>query len=294
MTTVMDSNIHNISLEGTFDDCQEIVKTLFQDLEFKSEYSLGAVNSINWARILAQMTYYVSAYLKVTSTPGQKVTFSVPTGNFGDILAGWYAGQMGLPVERFLVATNDNDILHRFFSRGEYHREAIQHTIAPAMDICISSNFERFLFHMVDNDADVLRGMMDEFEDTGKLPADADLLHRVRTQMSSATVNRAQVLATIKHHFSQNAYTLCPHSAVGVHTAVDHLAEGGDTAVISLACAHWAKFPDAVVDAIGKGGMATLQTPPELAALHGLPTRKKILANDPASIKGFIHETLQL
>ena len=153
MTTVPDSNIHCVAIDGTFDDCQDIVKASFNTPVFRDKVHLGAVNSINWCRVLAQTTYYYWSYLRVTdeNKDVKEVHYSVPTGNFGDILAGFYSKQMGLPVGKLVVATNENDILHRFFTKGEYHREDIAHSISPSMDICVSSNFERYLYFLVDS-----------------------------------------------------------------------------------------------------------------------------------------------
>ena len=172
MTTVQDDNIHCVAVEGTFDDCQDLVKASFNSPEFRDRVKLGAVNSINWCRVLAQITYYFWSYLRVTdeeSLKNSKVGFSVPTGNFGDILAGFYAKQIGLPVGKLVVATNENDILHRFFTKGEYHRESIHKTISPSMDICVSSNFERYLFFLAGNDASKLAEWMKTFEEMNKI-----------------------------------------------------------------------------------------------------------------------------
>ena len=171
MTTVPDSNIHCVAVDGTFDDCQDIVKASFNNKDFRERVQLGAVNSINWCRVLAQTTYYFWSYLRVTDKhpDAEKVNFSVPTGNFGDILAGYYAKKMGLPVGKLAVTTNENDILHRFFTKGEYHRYDINKTISPSMDICVSSNFERYLFHLAGDDSTTLAKWMKDFETTGKL-----------------------------------------------------------------------------------------------------------------------------
>merc|ERR1719440_334117 len=181
MISVMDPNIHNIALDGNFDDCQAAVKYMFNDTAFRDEHKLAAVNSINWARILAQIVYYVHAYLKVTEAPAAgapppKASFSVPTGNFGDILAGFYAKSMGLPVERLVVATNSNDILHRYFSAGDYSSATVAETVTPSMDIQVSSNFERFLFHMGGEDAAALAELMRSFEAGNPLTPSDSLL----------------------------------------------------------------------------------------------------------------------
>jgi threonine synthase len=187
MTTVPDKNVQCIAVEGTFDDCQNIVKASFQDPEFRDAVRLGAVNSINWARVLAQITYYFWAYFRITDfDPSiQRLSFSVPTGNFGDVLAGYYAKRMGLPVDQLLVATNVNDILHRFFTTGNYHKADVTQTSSPSMDISISSNFERYLFELAGRDHAKLKDWMTGFEATGELTLTGDLLEKARADFIS-------------------------------------------------------------------------------------------------------------
>lgn len=300
MITVLDPNIHNIALAGTFDDCQHVVKALFADESFRTGNSLAAVNSINWARILAQTVYYVYAYLQVTAPPSAgaappRVSFSVPTGNFGDILAGWYAKSMGLPVEQLLVATNENDILHRFWSQGDYSRSQVKQTLSPSMDIQISSNFERFLFHMGKNDPAALAELMSSFEAGNPLQPSAALLAACRGQMVSERVADGDVLQTIADVRARaDGYTLDPHSAVGVAAARQYLAKNGGSSspMICLACAHWAKFSDAVGAAIGPESLAAMPLPEPLASLDGLDTRVKPLPNSVETIKDFITGTI--
>lgn len=278
MTTVPDDNIHCVAVDGTFDDCQDLVKASFNDKAFRDRVKLGAVNSINWCRVLAQTTYYFWSWLRVTDgdglTPTDKVNFSVPTGNFGDVLAGYYAKRMGLPVGRLIVATNENDILHRFFTKGEYHQENIHATISPSMDICKSSNFERYLYHLSGNDADALAGWMRDFEKTGKLTLEGDTLARARADFDSARVDTTRTLETIKTYHAEHQYMLCPHSAVGVD-AIRQLDTINERTV-ALATAHDGKFPDACKKAVDP-----LPDPPaELARLWGLPVRTTRAAND--------------
>merc|ERR1719321_2280529 len=173
MTSVLDANVHCVGVEGTFDDCQNIVKALFGDLDFKKEYGLGAVNSINWARIMFQITYYFHTYFKLYPACNGSMSFSVPTGNFGDILAGYYAKRMGLPVKHLIVATNSNDILHRFLTNGNYDKYPVQATCSPSMDIGISSNFERYLYYLFGSDPSKLAQHMSDFNRTGKLSVPA-------------------------------------------------------------------------------------------------------------------------
>jgi len=301
MITVTDDNIHNIALGGTFDDCQSVVKACFNDPEFNAHVSIAAVNSINWARILAQMVYYVYAYLKVTPPPGSfkeagsppLVSFSVPTGNFGDILAGYYAKRMGLPVDQLVVATNSNDILHRFFSDGDYSvaSNGVKQTISPSMDIQISSNFERFLFHQTGDDAAAMAKLMGNFEATNQLLPPAELLAAARSEMVSARVADDEVLATIKDvHARGDGYTLDPHSAIGVAAALQVGTKPG-VPMVCLACAHWAKFPAANRDALGDKADALI-VPEPLASLHKLPTRVNMLPNSLQEVQTYIKQTL--
>ncbi|KAG5182073.1 threonine synthase [Tribonema minus] len=289
MTTVEDTNIHCVSVEGSFDDCQAIVKAAFNDKEFRERVSLGAVNSINWARVLAQMTYYFWAYFRVTDqqdTKGAPIHFSVPTGNFGDILAGYYCRRMGLPLGKLLVATNENDILHRFFTSGKYWREANKVTISPSMDICVSSNFERYLFHLAGDDTDVLSQWFADFEKTGKLTIEGDLLAKAQAEFVSASVAAEENLANIKHQWEKNQYLFCPHSSIGA-AAPPH-CDLPVTETVVLATAHPAKFPSAV-------GMVVTPMPPapvELQRLYTLPTRKHQLPNSLAEVQGYMVQVL--
>mmetsp|Transcript_10154 Transcript_10154/g.19882 ORF Transcript_10154/g.19882 Transcript_10154/m.19882 type:complete len:519 (+) Transcript_10154:99-1655(+) len=277
MTTVPEENVHCLAVKGTFDDAQAIVKAMFRDASAREQFNLGAVNSINFCRILAQITYYFYSYLRIVPKgSGQKISFSVPTGNFGDILAGYYAKRMGLPVDRLIVATNDNEIVHQFFSRGEYFKpEAVMQTLAPSMDICVSSNFERFLYHMLDDDSEALLEMMNNFESTGKLKADEDFLRRSQAEMDSASLSREEILKVIKENYEKHQYLLDPHSAIGVGAA--DKVNVTTSPVVCLACAHWGKFTDAVGQAIGEEELAKIPYPELLEQLKALPKRKTIL-----------------
>ena len=284
MTTVPDSNIHCVAIDGTFDDCQDLVKASFDTPAFRDKVHLGAVNSINWCRVLAQTTYYFWSYLRITDQHKdiKEVHFSVPTGNFGDILAGFYSKQMGLPVGKLIVATNENDILHRFFTKGTYHRESIHKTISPSMDICVSSNFERYLYHLAGNDPQKLASWMKDFESTHELTVTGDQLRQAQQDFDSARVDTAETLATIKEYNEKYSYVLCPHSAVGV-AAISQLSLVS-AATVCLATAHEAKFPDAVRRAV-----ETLPPPPpQLAKLGSLPTRRTDLPCDLQAVQDFV------
>jgi threonine synthase len=289
MTTVQDANIHCVAVEGTFDDCQDLVKASFNSPEFRERVKLGAVNSINWCRVLAQTTYYFWSYLRVTDDPANKdakVGFSVPTGNFGDILAGFYSKQMGLPVGKLIVATNENDILHRFFTKGEYHREPIAETISPSMDICVSSNFERYLFFLAGNNAETLHDWMKDFETTHQLTITGDLLKQAQSDFTSARADTKMTLDTIREYSDKYNYVLCPHAAVGVN-AIHQTGDVNET-MVSLATAHEGKFPAAV-----KLAVDPLPTPPEqLANLLDLPTRLSECPNDLQAVQDFMQKCI--
>jgi threonine synthase len=289
MTTVKGNNIINLAVAGTFDDCQDIVKASFANKDFRERVKLGAVNSINWCRVLAQTTYYYWSYLRVTDENKDitHVNYSVPTGNFGDILAGYYAKRMGLPVGKLIVATNENDILHRFFSKGEYHRYDIAETISPSMDICVSSNFERYLYHLAGDDSTVLTSWMEAFESTGKITLTGKKLEVARRDFLSARADTALTLQTIKEYYEKYNYMLCPHSAVGV-SAIHQLGEV-NKATVCLATAHDAKFPEACKRAVNP-----LPSPPsQLAKLFSMKTRSSRCPNDASVVQAFVEKRIE-
>lgn len=297
MISVLDSNIHNLAVQGTFDDCQAVVKGLFGDAEFKRKYKLGAVNSINFARILAQIVYYFYAYFRLQEEyrgKVSKVSFSVPTGNFGDILAGYYAKRLGLPVDDLIVATNDNDILHRFFTTGKYHRAGVSHTISPSMDICVSSNFERFLFGIAGDDSEQLVRWMNEFETTGKLTIQGDLLKKAQEQMKSCRVSEATILQTIRSVWKTEQYLLDPHTSIGYKAAEEMKTTSSPMVVVGTA--HYGKFLPTVVRAIYNHDRI-FETPikqhPILEAIKHLPTRNTVVQNDITLIREQIEATVK-
>ena len=289
MTTVKDENIHCVAVEGTFDDCQDIVKASFGDKEFRDRVKLGAVNSINWCRVLAQTTYYFWSYLRVTEAESdvQRVHFAVPTGNFGDILAGYYSKRMGLPVGDLIVATNENDILHRFFTKGEYHREDIHESISPSMDICVSSNFERYLYHLAGDDATTLASWMSAFESTGKLTIAGKKLDEARSDFKSARADTAATLDVIRTYHEKYGYMLCPHSAVGVSAI--HQLNHVDSATVCLATAHFAKFGDACSVAVNP----LPEIPKELSKLWTMETRSSDCPNDAKVVQAFMERRIE-
>ena len=271
MTTVTDANVHNIAIRGTFDDCQDIVKELFNDLEFKQKYSLGAVNSINWARVLAQVVYYFYAWLRVTDNCIKPVSFSVPTGNFGDIFAGYVAKRMGLPVDKLLLATNENNILTRFINNGDYSLNEVISTVSPSMDIQLASNFERYLYHLFHEDTTRVRTAFAGLKESGGITFTPNEMNEVRRDFCSASISQSQTIETIGYFHKTTDYLLDPHSAVGVRAALDLLPES--IARVCLATAHPAKFGEAVEQATG----LPAPVPASIAALEGLPTRCEVM-----------------
>ncbi len=278
MTTIPDENVHCLAVEGSFDDCQSLMKGLFADADAKAGLSLGAVNSVNWARVLAQIVYYGYASLKFAGS--DPVSFCVPTGNFGNVFAGYLAKRMGFPIDRLIIATNDNDILARFFETGDYARGAVHHTTSPAMDIQVSSNFERYLYYYFGEDSQRLTRFMETFAETGNASID----ERPETEDFLATaVTEAEVAATIAHVYAENGYVTDPHTAVGL-TAAGRFQVAG--AQICAATAHPAKFPEAVNAAIGRD----VAHHPTLDALKDLPVRKTIIPATTEAVRAFLDD----
>lgn len=282
MTTVTDDNVHNIAVRGTFDDCQDMVKELFGDLEFKEKYALGAVNSINWARVLAQVVYYFYAWLRVTDETDAPVNFSVPTGNFGDIFAGYVAKRMGLPIARLVLATNENNILSRFINEADYSLGRVVSTVSPSMDIQIASNFERYLFHLFTENPVRVKAAFTELKEYGRIVCTENEMAQVREDFCSASVNQADTLLTIRNFYTETGYLLDPHTAVGVKAAVDLLST--DSARVCLATAHPAKFSETVERSLG----FAVQVPEAVNNLYGKPARCEIMDADLGSIRDFI------
>jgi threonine synthase len=290
MTSVLDPNVFNLAIEGTFDDCQGILKRLFADLSFKARYSLGAVNSINWARVLAQMVYYFfTAFRVMERTGARRVRFAVPTGNFGDILAGYLAERMGLPVGRLILATNENDILRRFFQTGEYRQGQVHATLSPAMDIQVASNFERYLFYRLGGNPALVRRFMEAFARDGvaRLDDAASGGAPVDGLFAAGVGDARATLATIRDVHARWGYVLDPHTAVGVSVALANLAT--DEPTLCLATAHPAKFPDAIREATGQH----LGRHPLMDGLAQLPTRCEVLPASPVRVADFIRQSIE-
>ena len=283
MTTPVEANVHAIAMDGDFDDAQARVKDMFNDMAFRDEVHLAGVNSINWARVLAQVVYYFSAAVSL-GAPERAVSFTVPTGNFGDIFAGYIARAMGLPIEKLVIATNQNDILDRAIKTGEHRTNGVKPTISPSMDIQVSSNFERVLFDAYGRDGAAVAQLMAEMK-LGGFTISQGALEMLREQFASGRCSESETTATIRGMFARTGEVLCPHSAVGVKVAADHL---GTTPMITLATAHPAKFPDAVEAAMGTRPVL----PDRMADLFDRPERLTRLPNDLATLQAHIRERI--
>lgn len=287
MTTIRSDNVNNLAVEGNFDDCQRIVKAAFADQSFLPEgRQLVAVNSINWARILMQIVYYFSASLRLGG-PEKAVSFSVPTGNFGDIYAGYLAKKMGLPIEQLIVATNTNDILHRFIDSNEYSKTELSKTLSPSMDILVSSNFERYLFDVFDRDASNLVGFMQEFG-TRTVSVSDEQFKKVQAEFDSASVDDETTCEVIAQIFKTHGELLDPHTAIGLKAARD-CNKNGETPMIILATAHPAKFDQAIL----KAGLSPPTLPAHLKDLFERKEEYTVVANDLKSVADFISNRCQ-
>jgi threonine synthase len=276
MITVLDENVHCYAVDGSFDDCQSLMKEVFNDLPFKQQYHLGAVNSVNWARLLAQIVYYVYATLQLDRGGTRSVSFSVPTGNFGDIFAGYLARKMGLPINKLILATNENDILSVFFNQGLYRRGNVHFTISPSMDIQVASNFERYLFLRLGRNAVALNAFMQRFAETGEATLPSGTAGD--DAIVATSVNTQETLQTIKSCYQAYDYIADPHTAVGIAAARKIELEGP---LVCLATAHPAKFPESVKQAIGSEHV----THPQLLKLENLETRVDEISADAEIVK---------
>jgi threonine synthase len=282
MTTPSAANVHALALEGDFDDCQAKLKDMFNDFAFRDEVRLAGVNSINWARVLAQVVYYFSAAVSL-GAPHRAVSFTVPTGNFGDIYAGSIARAMGLPIDRLVIATNQNDILHRALTGGDYTKDGVRPSISPSMDIQVSSNFERALFDAYGRDGAAVAQLMDELKDTGTFRISQGALEALREVYASGRASEEETSATIARMHRATGEILCPHSAVGVKVAEEFV---GNAPMITLATAHPAKFPDAVEAATGlRPGL-----PKRMADLYDRSERVTEVPNDLAALEALIRD----
>jgi len=287
MTTIPSANVHCVAVEGTFDDCQDAVKDMFNHADFRDDMHLSAVNSINWARIMAQVVYYFWAGLAL-GAPDRSTAFAVPTGNFGNVFAGWVARRMGLPIDRFVIGSNRNDILTRFFETGEMRKDGVEPTISPSMDIQISSNFERLLFEVLDRDGAAVEALMGRFRQSGTYALDGEPLARARALFSGARLSDAETSEVIRAVHVRTGELLDPHSAIGVDAALRGAVPPG-VPVVALATAHPAKFPAAVEGASG----VHPALPPRLGDLFARAERMTVLPNDVGVLERFVRENVE-
>lgn len=283
MTTTGHPNVHALAVNGNFDDCQDLVKAMFNDAGFRDSVKLSGVNSINWARIMAQVVYYFTAAISLGS-PDRKVSFTVPTGNFGDIFAGYVAKRMGLPIDRLVIATNDNDILARTLKTGRYEMKPVIATSSPSMDIQISSNFERLLFEAYGRDASQIRSAMSGLRQSGAFEIQADALRSIRKEFRAGRATQKQVAETIRETLAETGYLLDPHTATGIFVAKKNSKPLSP--MVTLATAHPAKFPAAVESACGiHPGL-----PSWLGDLMSREERFDILDTDLKALENFISQ----
>ncbi len=281
MTTVLDANVHNIALEGNFDDCQNIVKDMFNNHHFRDSVSLSGVNSINWGRIVAQVVYYFTSAVALGS-PHREVSFTVPTGNFGDVFAGYVAQKMGLPIKQLIIATNENDILRRTLDTGRYEMDGVSATTSPSMDIQISSNFERLLFEANDRDADQTKTQMDGLKQSGSFTLSEKALKSIRADFGAGTSDQAQTAAIQQNVLEGASYLMDPHTAVAYKVANENLS--ADVPMITLSTAHPAKFPAAVKAATD----VDAELPTWLSDLYEREERFEVLENAQDAVEAFI------
>ena len=284
MTTVLDANVHNIAVEGSFDDCQALVKAMFNDHAFRDEVSLAGVNSINWGRVMAQIVYFFTSAVAL-GAPHRPVSFSVPTGNFGDIFAGFAAAKMGLPIEKLVIATNVNDILARTLETGRYEVDKVVPTISPSMDIQVSSNFERLLFDAYGRDGEAVSRLMQSLSQSGAFEVDAEQMSEIRERFAAARIDEAETAETIRRTLEETEELVDPHSAVGLAAAA-RLRGTPSVPMVTLATAHPAKFPDAVKKATG----IHPELPHAMSDLFEREERLAALPNDLGAIEAFIRE----
>ncbi len=288
MTSVLSDNVFNVAIKGNFDDCQNMVKASFADQSFLPDgRQLAAINSINWARIMAQIVYYFYSALQL-GAPDRKVSFSVPTGNFGDIYAGFLARSMGLPIEQLVIATNSNDILHRAISANDYSLQPLEQTLSPSMDIMISSNFERMLFDLHERDATKIAALMEQLKNDRAIRLDADVLAKARQIFTSYRVDDKAVIQVIRDIYESSGYLLDPHTAIGLEAA-KQTQRNKDVPMVCLATAHPVKFPEAVT---ASGCGAEPQLPLSMQDLFEREERCDVLAKDLPELQRHIQRKL--
>lgn len=288
MTTVIENNVYNIALEGNFDDCQNMVKASFADQSFLPDgRQLVAVNSINFARIMAQIVYYFYSALAL-GAPHREVSYSVPTGNFGDIFAGYLAKQMGLPIKQLIVATNQNDILHRCIANNDHSKQSLVHSLSPSMDIMVSSNFERLLFDLYGRDGAAIKQLMEDFK-SGPITLPDDVFAKLKAGFSSYRLDDEETTTVIADVFENTGYLLDPHTAIGVQAARKN-NQSPETPMVCLATAHPAKFPEAVNKAVG---IANPELPHHMIDLFEREEQYQVLANDISAVQQFMSANIR-
>ena len=287
MTTPSESNVHALAVDGDFDTCQALLKDMFNDFDFRDEVRLAGVNSINWARVLAQVVYYFTSAVSV-GAPHRKVSFTVPTGNFGDIFAGYVAKRMGLPIERLVIATNQNDILHRTLQSGDHSKTGVSPSISPSMDIQVSSNFERLVYDLYDREGAAVAQLFDALKNDGTFSLSQGALVKLREEFDSGRCSEEETADAIKQTFAHTGEVLCPHSAIGVKVAGDQTGHPS-VPMITLATAHPAKFPAAVEAACGQRP----DLPPHMADLFERDERQTRVAGDLKSVEAIIRERVR-
>ena len=287
MTTIEAPNVHNIALKGNFDDCQNMVKAMFNDKKFRTDMRLSAVNSINWARIMAQIVYYVSASVALGG-PTRKVSFAVPTGNFGNIYAAYAARKMGVPIQRLIIGSNRNDILTRFFESGVMKSETVEPSLSPSMDIQISSNFERYLCDLLDRDTKSISKLMDSFKKNGSFSIGSEYMAKARAEFDARRCHDDQTKGLMTACYRETGYSLDPHTAVGLYAGMQ-VREDPSVPLVALACAHPAKFPDAVEEAIG----VRPDLPPHLADLYERKEYVTPLENNLDTVQDFVRKNVK-
>lgn len=284
MTTPDDDNVHALAVDGDFDDCQRLLKELFGDSGFRARVRIGAVNSINWARVMAQVVYYFTAAAAV-GAPDRAVSFSVPTGNFGDVYAGYVARRLGLRVDRLIIATNQNDILHRTLETGIHEKHGVTPSMSPSMDIQVSSNFERVLFDVCGRDSERVRGSMNSLQECGAFEVPPDALQALRREFTSGRASECETAATMRRVHLETGHLICPHTSVGVKVARDN---AGESPMVVLATAHASKFPEAVEKACG----VRPSLPESMKDLFDRPERIVRVSNDAEAVKSIIEERI--
>ncbi len=282
MTTPVEDNVHALAVDGDFDTCQALLKDMFNDFDFRDEVKLAGVNSINWARVLAQVVYYFTSAVSL-GAPDRKVSFSVPTGNFGDVFAGYVAKRMGLPIERLVIATNQNDILHRTLQSGDHSKTGVVPSISPSMDIQVSSNYERLVFDLYDREGAAVAQLFEQLKDVGSFKLSQGALARMADEFDSGRVSEDETSAAIADFHKRTGEVLCPHSAIGAKIG-DEMQS--DVAMITLATAHPAKFPAAVEAACG----VNPPLPPHMADLFERDERVTRVSGDLAAVEAVIRE----